>query len=286
MAGAGTLPAKTERGLSVTWMGTAGFLVADGRDSFFIDPYVSRYSLFRVLAGLPLPPRTDLVRRWIERTGGASAKAVIVSHSHFDHALDAPFFAAETGAVLVGSESTANVGRGAGLAKRSIKSVRPGDVFRAGDFTIRFIESVHGFGLFGRTPYPGVIDAPFSPPGPAAAYRLGTIFSIVIEHPLGTLVHHGSAGHYPGMLRGLRADAMLLCITGRGNTADYLGNTVIACGAKTVIPSHFDDFFRPLDAGPRRLPIVRMKEFLRTTRTLCPDTRVVMPEAGRAIALA
>ncbi|MCU0844695.1 MAG: MBL fold metallo-hydrolase [Spirochaetes bacterium] len=159
-------PAKTERGLSVTWMGTAGFLVADGRDSFYIDPYVSRYSLFRVLAGLPLPPRVDLVRRWIGLTGGASARAVIVSHSHFDHALDAPFFARETGAVLVGAESAANVGRGAGLGERSIKSVRPGDAVRVGAFTVRFVESVHGFGLFGRTPYPGAIEKPLSPPAP------------------------------------------------------------------------------------------------------------------------
>ncbi len=267
-------------------MGTAGFLVADGRDSFYIDPYVSRYSLLRVLAGLSLPPRVDLVRRWIGLTGGASARAVIVSHSHFDHALDAPFFAEQTGAVLVGSESAANIGRGAGLGERSIKSVRPGDSFRVGAFTVRFVESVHGFGLFGRTPYPGAIDAPLSPPAPASAYRLGTVFSLVIEHPLGTLVHHGSAGHFPGMFRELRADVILLCITGRGRTGAYLENTAVACCAKTVIPMHFDDFFRPLDAKPRNVPLSRMREFLRTTAEMCPETRVVLPEAGRAISLA
>jgi L-ascorbate metabolism protein UlaG (beta-lactamase superfamily) len=278
-------PARPNRALSVTWLGTAGFLVGDGRDSFYIDPYVSRYSLFRIIAGLPLPPRVDLVRRWIGLTGGASAKAVVVSHSHFDHALDAPFFAGETGAVLVGSESAANVGRGAGLDERSIKSVRPGDAFRVGAFTIRFVESVHGFGLFGRTPYPGTIEKPLSPPAPATAYRLGTVFSLVIEHPLGRLVHHGSAGHFSGMFGELRADVMLLCIAGRGKTAAYLENTAIACRAKTVIPAHFDDFFRPLDAQTRHLPMVRIKEFVRTVGALCPDTRVVVPEAGRAIAL-
>ncbi len=267
-------------------MGTAGFLVADGRDSFYIDPYVSRYSLFRVLAGLPLPPRVDLVRRWIGLTGGASARAVIVSHSHFDHALDAPFFARETGAVLVGAESAANVGRGAGIGERSIKSVRPGDAVRVGAFTVRFVESVHGFGLFGRTPYPGAIEKPLSPPAPASAYRLGTVFSLVIEHPRGTLVHHGSAGYFPGMFRELQADVILLCVAGRGKTGAYLENTAVACCAKTVIPMHFDDFFRPLDAQPRHLPIVRMKEFVRTAAALCADTRVVVPEAGRAIDLA
>ncbi len=264
-------------------MGTAGFLVADGRDSFYIDPYVSRYSLLRVLAGLPLPPRVDLVRRWIGLTGGGSAGAVVVSHSHFDHALDAPFFAEQTGAVLVGSESAANVGRGAGLNESRIRSVGPGDVYRVGAFAVRFVESVHGFGLFGRTPYPGAIDKPLSPPAPAAAYRLGTVFSLVIEHPLGTIVHHGSAGHFSGMFGSLRADVLLLCIAGRGNTGAYLESTAVACCAKTLIPTHFDDFFRPLGARSRHLPMVRMKEFVRTVAALCPDTRVILPAPGRAI---
>jgi len=278
-------PENAERGLSVTWMGTAGFLVADGRDSFYIDPYVSRYSLFRVLAGLRLPPRVDLVRRWIGLTGGGSAGAVVVSHSHFDHVLDAPFFAKETGAVLVGSESTANVGRGAGLDEGSIRRVGPGDAYRVGAFTVRFVESVHGFGLFGRTPYPGRIDAPLEPPAPAAAYRLGTVFSLVIDHPLGTIVHHGSAGRVPGSFEGLRADVLLLCVAGRGNTAEYLERTALACGARTVVPAHFDYFFTPLDERVRHIPMVRMKEFVRTLAGLCPDTRVILPEPARAIRL-
>lgn len=271
------------RRLSATWMGTAGFFVSDGRDSFYIDPYVSRYSLFRVLAGLSLPPRVDLVRRWIVLTGGGSAGAVVVSHSHFDHVLDAPFFAKEAGAVLVGSESTANVGRGAGLDEGSIRRVGPGDAYRIGAFTVRFVESVHGFGLFGRTPYPGAIDAPLSPPAPAAAYRLGTVFSLVIEHPLGTIVHHGSAGRAPGLFEGIRAEVILLCVAGRGNTADYIQQTALACDAKTVVPAHFDYFFRSLEARLRHIPMVRMKEFERTLARLCLDTRVILPKPGRAI---
>lgn len=274
---------KDERRLCATWMGVAGFLISDGCDSFYIDPFVSRYSIFRVLAGLPLPPRIELVRRWIGLTGGASAKAVVVSHSHFDHALDAPFFAGETGAVLVGSESTASIGLGAGLGEGSIKRVRPGDTHDIGDFRVRFVKSVHGFGLFGRTPYPGSIDSPLAPPAPAAAYRLGEVFSLVIEHPLGVIIHHGSAGRAAEVFYGVRADMLLLCVAGRGNTAGYLEQTAAACGAKTVVPMHFDNFFSPLEARMKHIPFLGMKEFVKTAAKVLPDAVVAIPEPGRAL---
>jgi L-ascorbate metabolism protein UlaG (beta-lactamase superfamily) len=47
-------------------------------------------------------------------------------HTHFDHALDAAVVADRTGAVLVGGESTANIGRGHGLAEDRIRVVTPG----------------------------------------------------------------------------------------------------------------------------------------------------------------
>ena len=102
-------------GVSVTWLGTAGVLVSDGRTDILIDPFVSRYGLLRVGLGLPLHPRQDLIDAWLERLGCRNVEAVLVSHSHYDHSLDAPYFARATGALLAGSESTLNVGRGAGL---------------------------------------------------------------------------------------------------------------------------------------------------------------------------
>ena len=106
-------------GVDVTWLGTAGVLVSDGRTGILIDPYVSRSGMLKVLLGSALSPDRELVRQWVGRLGAGSIQAVVVSHSHFDHALDAPFFALETGALLMGSESTLNVGRGQACRKHS-----------------------------------------------------------------------------------------------------------------------------------------------------------------------
>ena len=43
--------------IRVTWLGTAGLMVADGDTSLLIDPFVSRYGLATVGLGRPLRPR-------------------------------------------------------------------------------------------------------------------------------------------------------------------------------------------------------------------------------------
>jgi L-ascorbate metabolism protein UlaG (beta-lactamase superfamily) len=255
---------QTRPGLFVTWLGTAGVLVSDGTTGILIDPYVSRFGLCRVIFGMKLHPDRDLIRQWVARTGSVPIRAVVVSHSHFDHALDAPFFARETGAPLVGSQSTRNIGLGAGLPGTQVVAVQPGRTMTLGAFTLTFLESAHGPALFGRVPYPGTVEEPLIPPRPAGDYRLGTTFSILITHPCGTILHHGSAGFVPGMYAGVRSDVVLLGITGRGDTREYLAQVPLQVRARTLVPIHFDDFFQPLEEGLSFLYTSHFAEFCAT----------------------
>ena len=248
----------------VTWLGTAGMLVSDGQTNLLIDPFVSRYGLLRVGLGFSLPPRPELIRDCLKRVGCSSAQAVLVSHSHFDHSLDAPYFARETDAVLVGSESTLNIGRGAGLPEARLLLVQPEQPMKFGAFTLRFIESRHGPALFGRVPYPGTIDEPLVPPQKASAYRLGGVYGILIEHPSGTILHHGSAGFLPGMYNDVRADVVLLGITGREDTETYLAAVPDKVRPHLLIPIHFDDFFTSLDDKIDFLQSSHFREFIET----------------------
>lgn len=248
-------------GVSVTWLGTAGVLVSDGRTGILIDPYVSRQGLFKVFLGRPLIPDQDLIKRWLVRLGRPPVQAVLVSHSHFDHTLDAPYFARETGALLVGSESTLNVGRGAGLPESQLREGKPGETLTFGAFRLRFIESRHGPAFLGRVPYPGTIKRPLVPPRKAAEYKLGGVYAILIEHPSGTILHHGSAGFRPGMYAGIHADVILLGITGREDTTTFLAQVPDKVRPRLVIPIHFDDFFTPLDDDIDFLHSAHFKEF-------------------------
>lgn len=249
--------------LRVTWLGTAGIYLTDGKTGILIDPYVSRFGIGRVALGLPLEPNRALVRQWTGIFGRNNIDAVLVSHSHFDHAADAPYFAAEAHAPLVGTESTLNIGRGCGLAENQLIAAQYGSIMRFGNFTVTFIECAHGPAFLGRVPYPGVIDRPLVPPVKAANYRLGGIFALLIEHPAATLIHHGSAGFQPGMYDHTAADILLLGIAGRGDTDRYLENVVLPTRARLVIPVHLDNFFKPLETGLSLLPGVRLGAFVR-----------------------
>ncbi|MCE5212373.1 MAG: MBL fold metallo-hydrolase [Deltaproteobacteria bacterium] len=248
--------------VNITWLGTAGVLIADGDCGILIDPYVSRFGLFKIALGIPLQPDKESIKRWTARLEEKNIRAVVVSHSHFDHCLDAPYFAQETGALLIGSESTINVGRGSGLAEKYMQTANSGRTINIGAFSLKFIESIHGPAFLGRIPYPGTIDKPLTAPRPARDYRLGQTYAILISHPTGTIVHHGSAGFMPGMYKEVKADVVLLGIAGRGDTETYLKNVPLALGVKMIIPIHFDNFFVRLDKKMKNLPGLKLKEFL------------------------
>jgi len=269
----------------VTWLGTAGMHISDGKSSFFIDPFVSRYSLIKVFGGFKLASRAEVVADWIDRCGGQKAAAVIVSHSHYDHCLDAPSFAAQTGAFLAGSESTAWVGRSEGLPEEQIRVFKPGDSFDVGDFSITFIESRHGPAVLGRIPFPGTIAETFKLPAPATKYKLGTTFSLHIKHPAGTMIHHGSAGNFLGMYDGLSTDVMFLGIGGRGNTQEYIRDVPEIVSPSMLIPVHFDDMFSPLDKKLGLLPRIKLAEFIETAGEMLPEAEIRTLPVGKQVAI-
>ncbi len=271
--------------VQVVWMGTAGLYVHDGETRIFIDPFVSRYGFLKVALGFSLKPNLEIIREWIVKTSGGQADAVVVSHSHYDHSMDAPFFASRTGAILAGGESTAFIGRGGGLPDKQIRVVRAGDQLRIGKFGITFLKSLHSPVLFGSVPWPGKITSPLKPPVAASEYRLGEIFSILVEHPKGNFVHQGSAGFLPGMFNDMAVDVIFLSIAGRADTGELLKNSAIPLQVKRIIPIHFDDFFLSLKERVSFVRGVNFQEFCETASDCSPPIPVQTLPIGRQVVL-
>jgi L-ascorbate metabolism protein UlaG (beta-lactamase superfamily) len=170
-------------------------------------------------------------------------------HSHFDHALDSPVVAQETGALLVGSNSTANIGRGYGFPEARIRVVSgDGDTLTFGRFEVTFVKSVHYPNGFA----PGEITAPLSAPASWTDCKVGDADSLLIEHDGRTILVQGSAGFVPGALKGRTAEVVYLGIGGlesRDATYQnaYWQELVQTVGARRVIPVHWDNFFKSLD---------------------------------------
>ncbi|OBF51784.1 MBL fold metallo-hydrolase [Mycobacterium sp. 852002-53434_SCH5985345] len=249
-------PGAEPGSLSVTWMGVATLLIDDGSSALLTDGYFSRPGLARVAAGrvAPSPARVDgcLARAKVSRL-----EAVIPVHTHIDHVLDSALVADRTGARLVGGRSAANVGRGYGLAEDRLVVAASGEPIALGAFDVTLVESHH----CPPDRFPGMIEAPVTPPVRASAYRCGEAWSTLVHHrPSGRrLLIQGSAGFVKGALAGHRAEAVYLSagqlgLQPRPYLVDYWTETVRAVGARRVILIHWDDFFRPLSKPLRALP--------------------------------
>lgn len=251
------VPAATDdTPLSVTWLGVSTLLLDDGTSAVMTDGFFSRPSLGQVGLGKigPSAPRVD---GCLARIGVQQLDAVLPVHSHYDHVLDSPLVAERTGALLVGGESTSNVGRGHGLAEDRIIVATPSHPISLGAFEITMTESHH----CPPDRYPGTIDAPVCPPVRVSRYRCGEAWSILVRHrPTGRrCLIQGSAGFRPGALSDHRAEVAYLGFGQLGLQPEsylrqYWEETVRTVGARTVVGLHWDDFFRPLSQPLRALP--------------------------------
>src|SRR6185437_8069501 len=120
----------------VRWLGTAGFALEHAGHVVLIDPYLTRASLARCLLS-PLVPDEAAIARHVPR-----ADAIVLGHTHFDHALDAPVIARRTGARVYGSRSAAALCRSRGVPAGQVEVVErePGSepaVREVGPFELR-----------------------------------------------------------------------------------------------------------------------------------------------------
>ena len=117
-------PDTTTGAVTVTFLGNTTLLITDGQTSLMTDGFFTRPDMASLLFGR-LEPDSGLIRAALQRAGVTRLAAVIPAHSHHDHAMDAPEVARQTGALLLGSASSANIGRGWGLPESQIRVVEP-----------------------------------------------------------------------------------------------------------------------------------------------------------------
>ncbi len=102
----------------------------------WIDPYVTRLSLADFVLRRVIRPSADAIGRHVDR-----ADAILVGHTHFDHALDVPAIAlARTGARVFGSASCARLMQ---LHGQTATAVEPHVDYEVGPFRFHFVPSVH-----------------------------------------------------------------------------------------------------------------------------------------------
>ncbi|MED5369564.1 MAG: MBL fold metallo-hydrolase [Myxococcota bacterium] len=258
---------------TLRWLGTAGFTLESGQKTLVFDPFISRPGLLRT-ALLPLPVDKATLRREIPR-----ADDVLVGHSHYDHALDAPALCEQTGATLWGSVDTANIARGYGLPEHQIRIVPENEDIELSGGIARALPSQHGRVYFNRVSLAGDIPKPVRWPPRTTDLRHGAVYTWWVNWGGLKVVHVDSADYRTELLQGLEADVVCLCAIGRKYRPGYTQEILAALKPKLVVPCHWDWFFGPLSKPTRCLPGVDLPGFLGEIRS-CGHEPCLLPVGG------
>ena len=288
--------AQQSNAVTATWFGVSTLLFDDGETQILIDGFISRPTLSEILLQRPVDNDAAMIDYTLNEYRMGRLAAIIPVHTHFDHAMDIGAIANRSSASILGSESAANIARGAGVPEDQIAVVSDGAEYSFGALSVKMIESVHGpVGWRGEIPLAGSIDEPLVLPAPVVAWRAGCSYSIVISHPLGTTIVQGSTGFIEGALDEVQADVVMLGVgllegLGHDYAQAYWQAVVTATGAQLVFPIHFDDYTRPygeIELIPKVLDnfaiTVQWLEEFNAASDL--DTQLYMPVFGQPIAL-
>lgn len=276
--------------LTATFLGNTTILIDDGKDQILIDGFLTRPGVIpSAIASLRTDTKT--VDTALQRAGVDRLRAVFVTHSHIDHALDAAYVIhrsrdiQQTGAILYGSVSTYNIGRGGDLARKEMRvfqhslpskneappkeclsgaydSATGCETFQVRQFTIKVIPSVHSKPIpLVNNDLGSTIDEPLRQPAHKSKYAEGGSYDFLITHQRGqSILVKPSTGYLDGALTkaDAKADVLFLGVSGLGRMSpaereDLYRNTVQQVDAKRVIPIHWDIFFCPLSD---KLPIL------------------------------
>lgn len=260
-------------GVSLRYLGTAGFVLEAQGHALALDPYLSRHTLGQLFSG---PLRSDLgaLQRHVPR-----ADDVFVGHAHYDHVLDAPALCARTGARLIGARAVCMVGRAAGLPEAQLVETAGREDIQSGCFSVRGLPSRHGKVLLGRVLFPGDIDVPPSWPPRVAELRHGLVLNWLVRCGDFSLLHVDSADFLRRELSGQQADVVCLCAAGWRARPHYVAEVIETLRPRFVMPCHWDTMTTAADQPARMIPGLRLDAMLAEIRR-AGATPLLLPMHG------
>jgi L-ascorbate metabolism protein UlaG (beta-lactamase superfamily) len=239
-----TRPLELPAGLEVEWLGVSGYRMSYEGQTLFVDPYLSRVPFGDLVRRRPTLPDPAALDRFVHAPGEVAG--VLVGHTHFDHAVDAPAIARRFGCKAYGSDSLVTLMGLHGLAEQTVE-VEPYRTYELGPFEVSFTPSVHSKLLLGlAVPYDGDLTCEHLDSLTPGAYRCGQVWGISIEVASTRFYHQGSANLIDEAIRERGVDVFLAGVAGRSFTEDYWRRILPRLDPKVVVPTHYDNFFRPL----------------------------------------
>ncbi len=260
--------------IRITYLGTNGYRFDNGPYALLLDPYFSRVGLGAYLFRPPIGPNLAEIESASEFF--ANPEVILATHGHVDHLLDVPAIMERTRARLLASRTAVELAAAAGVTPARCVAVRPGDVRQIGPWRIRVLAAAHDRVFPIGIPFPGPRHGT-GRPRRASDWVCGEPLAFLIE-TAGKRIYVDSGGS-PAMLPPNDLGPVDLAIVGVAlpDARTRFSATIRRLRPRFVLPSHQDNFFRPLDRGFGFGPMTDFPRILRD------DAREKLP--GRLILL-
>ena len=256
--------------MKITWYGTATVSIDDGKTKLLFDPFV------RMNKHLETTP--------IE--GFTGFDAVLVTHGHFDHIYSIPALAEKDKNVpFYCTETPKKTLVAKGVPEERIITVRPDEMLKIGDFTIRvrrfrhiifdplYILSVVPKCVVGfpRLFWQAYMNHQMPEGGEIVAYE--------IEGEGKRIFLTGSFREHPEEIYPENADMLILANGGSVFVPEKTKEFIDRYHPKKIFVDHFDDAFPPLT---RNVSVKRLKS---TVEKNHPEIEFIVPEICKAVEL-
>ena len=255
------------------WLGNAGFEFRLGKTILLVDPFLTRPKQRQIFFG-----RAAVDRQAINEHLKA-CDHILVSHTHFDHFMDVPEIALRTDAMVHGSPNTCELARRLGVPEIQTHQISANDEFDIEGIKVKAIPAAHPW-IPGYAS--GRLKTELEQPLRLRDYRMDSCLSFLITfHDRCILVWSSIS------IQNAEAADVLICRA--VSDERWYARMLASVQPRLVIPSHWDDMFRPLSEPPRpyfspprlALPPLRridLGEFERKIKNAKPECEVLVPE--------
>jgi L-ascorbate metabolism protein UlaG (beta-lactamase superfamily) len=270
--------------LRFRWLGNSGFVWVSQGHTLAHDPFLTRPPLHKLFCGRVEPDRA-LVERHLP-----VCDDVLVSAARWDHFMDVPAVARETGARCHGPARVCELLQALGVPRGQIHEIEAGDRLELGPFRVHAAPGAHTptpLDWLLNGPLPDSLEAPLRIRDYRMADRTDQLcYWVGVEGARWQLPRQQAL---PGEPLGEAADVLVVMPF---ETPDRLRRLLAEVVPWLVIPYHWDNLFRPLSRPLRPFwappsvdfpPLTRvdLDRFARRVMALDPEVKVFVPHILR-----
>lgn len=266
--------------LEMRWLGVASFLIEDGESKILIDPAWTRPGIFHWLGMASFKSDEVLVDKVLQKLAVDKLDAVLVTHSHYDHIVDAPEVARKTGAYFYTDRNFEIISKAYSYSSLFLKPLEINKPFNVGKFKITAYQRDHA-PLIGSIDFvPGDVPKDFN--FNFWDYKAGRTWIYLIEHPEGVILFHNTHTSEQD-LKNYRPDIMSVDLLVQGVTKSDASSLVNGYAStlkpKAFIANHFDNFLLQFHFDKTRyLPTIDLENVESEMKKAYPGMKFVVPE--------